>query len=132
MAVDDEGEADAQRWFSLDEAHRLVEAVVPEIDELVRVRAALTAGAHARRSGDDDVALADLKGWEARLAEILDGFAARGIHVKGWAPVLLDVPARVGDRDVLLCLLEGDRELAWFHDAEHGFAGRRPLRELLR
>jgi hypothetical protein len=28
---------------------------------------------------------------------------------------------------VLLCWLEGDRELAWYHRLDTGFAGRRPL-----
>jgi hypothetical protein len=28
---------------------------------------------------------------------------------------------------VLLCWLEGDPELVWFHRADLGFAGRRPL-----
>ena len=117
--------------FDLPRAQALVAELLPEIDELVRLRADLTAASHARRAGTAAAPLADLKGWEARMGELVDGWTARGAQVKGWAPVLLDLPARVRGREVLLCLLEGDRELAWFHDPEHGFAGRRPLAELL-
>jgi hypothetical protein len=32
---------------------------------------------------------------------------------------------------VLLCWLEGERELAWYHKAEFGFAGRRLIQAAL-
>jgi hypothetical protein len=115
------------RTFTLDEARALLAELLPRIDEFVARRAALTAAVAAQRDGDSSVALADLKGMEARLSEFLDGVRARGIEVKGWAPLLLDFPSERDGRPVLLCWLEGDRTLEWFHDAEHGFAGRRPL-----
>ncbi|WP_460491436.1 DUF2203 domain-containing protein [Dactylosporangium cerinum] len=50
-----------------------------------------------------------------------------GIQLKGLAPLLLDFPAEFDGVPVLLCWLEGDQDLAWFHRADLGFAGRRPL-----
>jgi hypothetical protein len=50
--------------------------------------------------------------------------------VKGWAPLLVDVPVALEDRVVLFCWLEGDEDLAWYHELEHGFAGRRPISRL--
>jgi hypothetical protein len=52
------------------------------------------------------------------------------VQVKGFAPLLLDFPMRHDGRDLLLCWLEGERELAWYHDVAHGFPGRRPLSDL--
>ena len=45
--------------------------------------------------------------------------------MKGFAPLLLDLP---GERDgvpVLWCWLEGDADIAWYHRLDTGFAGRR-------
>ena len=46
---------------------------------------------------------------------------------RGLAPLLVDFPSELDGTDVLLCWLEGDRALEWYHRADLGFAGRRPL-----
>lgn len=119
-----------QRTFTVDEARSELVRVRGEADELIALRAELTAAIAARRTGDDIRPLADLKALEARIGELLDGFRARGIEVKGYAPLLLDFPMLHEGRQVLLCWLEGEPELGWYHDAALGFAGRRPLSEL--
>ena len=113
--------------FTVDEARAILAELLPVIDEFIALRADLTEEASARRAGTGSMAIADLKAMEARLSQTLDDFRARGIEVKGWAPLLLDFPSERDGRAVLLCYLEGDRELAWYHDVEHGFPGRRPL-----
>jgi len=119
--VDDDG------FFTLDEARALVPELRTHADELIEVRAQLTELTHAPT---ESVLLADRKALEARLADLLDRIGQLGVHVKGWAPLLVDFPMRHDGRVLLLCWLEGDRELAWYHDADHGFAGRRRLRDL--
>lgn len=118
-----------ERQFTVDEARAMLPEVRAMAEEFVALRAELATARHAQINGELD-GLADLKAAEARLSELLDGFSQRGLEVKGAAPLLLDFPMEVGGRQVLLCWLEGERSLDWFHDAEHGFAGRRPLREL--
>jgi len=121
MTMDDDG------FFTLDEARALMPELRTLADELIGVRAELTESTHAP---DETVRLADRKALEAHLADLLDRIAQLGAQIKGWAPLLVDFPMRLDDRVVLLCWLEGDRELAWYHDADHGFAGRRRLRDL--
>ena len=116
------------RQFSLDEARELLAEFAPAVAELIRLRAELTAALHDRETGDESIPLADLKGMEARLSELLDGFRGQGVEVKGWAPLLLDFPM-APDGEILLCWLEGEDGIGWCHDARHGFAGRRPLEE---
>jgi hypothetical protein len=103
--------------------------LVPELlaltDRAVEVRAELTAA----RAGAP-VAPADRKALEAAFADLLDRVVGLGVQLKGWAPLLVDVPVSVDGREVLYCWLEGDRALAWYHDPDHGFAGRRPLTDL--
>ena len=115
--------------FSLEEALALLAELRPAIDDLIVLRAELTSAVGAHEAGDESVPLADLKGMEARLSELLDGFRRHGVEVKGWAPLLLDFPmAPAGEN--LLCWLEGEEGIRWYHAARHGFAGRRPLDDL--
>jgi hypothetical protein len=106
-----------QRLFTLEEARAELPRVLADADEVIRLRVELV----------ESTVVPDQKGLEARLSEILDGLVAAGIQVKGYAPLLLDFPSMMDGREVLLCWLEGETELAWYHDAGHGFMGRRRL-----
>ncbi len=102
----------------------------PLLDELVAVRADTTELAAALAPGGIPTTLGGLPEWKAksaRLDELVTGVQETGIQLKGLAPLLLDFPADFDGVPVLLCWLEGDEDLAWFHRADLGFAGRRPL-----
>lgn len=117
------------RTFDIEEARLLIPHVRAVADELIPVRAELAERAGRLRGGGEGE-LPEVKALEARLSELLDDLTSRGIQVKGYAPLLVDFPHHRGDRQLLLCWLEGETELAWYHDAAHGFLGRRPLAEL--
>ena len=113
----------------LDDARAAVARLRPRIEEflaaradLAELRADLAAGIPSRHGG-----LAEAKGLEARLHADLEHFAAAGAQVKGFAPLLLDFPGENDGESVLWCWLEGDDEIAWYHRADAGFAGRRKL-----
>jgi hypothetical protein len=117
------------RVFSLDEARALMPEVVRRADVAVTARADFAEIATALRA---DLAsplggMPELKAAEARFSEQVGWFEAQGLHVKGVAPLLLDFPATLDGVEVLLCWLEGEAELGWYHRPEVGFAGRRPL-----
>jgi hypothetical protein len=118
--------------FTIDEARAMLPTVRSIGDQIVSVRAQLTIATR----DEPPAPLADAKALEARLSDLLDQLGRLGVQVKGWAPLLVDFPAAVttdhGEREVLLCWLEGERELAWFHDPAHGIAGRRPISDLPR
>ena len=117
------------RWFNVAEARALLPAVKARADQVIAVRAELADRMHAVRNGDR-TQLAEAKGGEARLGEILEWFAEQGIEVKGFTPLLIDFPSRIGTREVLLCWLENEEDIGWWHDPDHGFMGRRPLAQL--
>ncbi|NUU23314.1 MAG: DUF2203 domain-containing protein, partial [Streptomycetaceae bacterium] len=71
--------------------------------------------------------LPELKGMHARLDELMTRVQETGAELKGFAPLLLDFAAELDGVPVYLCWLEGDRELAWYHRQDLGFAGRRPM-----
>lgn len=115
--------------FTLEQARTTLDEMRGSLEELVEVRAELATKAHAHNAGAD-VPIPDIKALEARMGELLDGVRARGVQVKGYAPLLLDFPMEVADRVVLLCWLEGEDDLRWYHELETGFMGRRPLDQL--
>jgi hypothetical protein len=114
------------RTFTVDEAHEVAAVVIELGDRLIEVRAELTE----HRALGDAGSLPELKGLEARLADLLDQIMALEVQLKGWAPLLVDIVVEHEGRQVLFCLLEGDREVRWYHEVDHGFPGRRPLSHL--
>ncbi|MEV0807415.1 DUF2203 domain-containing protein [Micromonospora sp. NPDC050200] len=115
--------------FTLAQARHLVATLRPRVDELIRLRADL-AELRADLAASGVSALggrAELKALEARLHAALEELNGHDIQVKGIAPVLLDFPGERDGRPVLWCWLEGDTDVRWYHRAECGFAGRRPV-----
>jgi len=117
------------RTFTLAEARDLMQEVQVRADELIEVQASLvelqatlTTGVSSQLGG-----LPEAKGLQARLSEIVGWFSAAGLEVKGIAPLLLDFPSELAGESVLLCWLEGERELGWYHPVAYGFAGRRRI-----
>lgn len=117
------------RSFTVAAARELMPAVLARADMLIEVRAnlievqaALAAGVRSPRGG-----LPEAKAYQAQLSELLGWFSNEGIELKGIAPLLLDFPAELDGEPVLLCWLEGERYLGWYHKLAHGFAGRRRL-----
>ncbi len=117
------------RTFSLADARSLLPEVRLKADQVIAVRADLVelTGDLARGMPSTLGGRAEAKALEARLDDLLSWFRGQGIEVKGWAPLLLDFPGEVDGEPALLCWLEGDVDLEWYHRPEHGFAGRRRL-----
>ena len=115
--------------FTVKEARRILTDVQARASDLITIRADLVELTTALRQGAPSPGggLAEAKALEARLNELAEWFPAHGIQVKNLAPLLLDFPARLDSEDILLCWLEGEPELGWYHRLDHGFAGRRRI-----
>lgn len=116
--------------FTVQEARAELARLRPLLDEVVALRAdaAELAAALAAGGGPTPLGgLAELKAAQARLDELLTEVQQAGVQLKGLAPLLVDFPAELGGVPVLLCWLEGEPELGWYHRRDLGFAGRRRL-----
>ena len=116
--------------YTLTEARAELTRLRPLHDELIADRADTAELAASLAPGGDPTPLGGLpeyKASAARLDELVTEVQETGIHLKGLAPLLLDFPAELDGVPVLLCWLEGDQDIAWYHRADLGFAGRRPL-----
>lgn len=115
--------------FDIDEARGQLARLLPLLDDVVRLRAdhaeltAAVGGGPASPLGG----LPELKAATARLDDLLTRIQQTGAELKGIAPLLVDFPAQLDGVPVLLCWLEGDRSLRFYHRVDLGFAGRRPL-----
>lgn len=115
--------------FSVDEARTVLADSRTSIEAFVEQRADF---AELRWSLEHEVptalgGVAELKALEARLELFLSSVRDVGVQVKGIAPLLLDFPAVIDGRTQLLCWLEGEPELRWYHRLELGLLGRRRL-----
>jgi hypothetical protein len=115
--------------YTVQDARATLARLAPVIDELIAVRADAAELTAAVQQGVVSPlgGLPELKGAQARLDELLSALAVPDVQLKGVAPLLLDFPAELAGVPVLLCWLEGDRELGWYHRADLGFLGRRRL-----
>lgn len=116
--------------FTVSQARAELAGLRPVLDEIVAVRADMVELSAALTPGGEPTSLGGLperKAAEARLNELMTAVQETGVELKGVAPLLLDFPADLDGVPVLLCWLEGEPELTWYHRVDLGFAGRRRL-----
>ena len=115
--------------MDLGEARARLADLRPHLDTIVDLRANLAElRADLERAGTSPLGgLAEAKAFEARLHAAIEAVNDRDIHLKGWAPLLLDFPGTRDGVDILWCWLEGDADIAWYHRTDCGFPGRRPV-----
>ena len=116
--------------FTVEEAKAELARLLPILEELVSLRAdaaELTASLAPGGRPTELGGLPEFKAAQARLDDLMTTVQETGVELKGFAPLLIDFPADFDGVPVLLCWLEGDAELTWYHRTDLGFAGRRRL-----
>ncbi|HEV2993624.1 MAG TPA: DUF2203 domain-containing protein, partial [Acidimicrobiia bacterium] len=115
------------RYWTLDEAL----AALPEVRVLVGRLRELVAAARpdpARAAGNGAPSGNGQGGTAGELRRALATLTDQGIVVRDPGRGLIDFPARSpSGRDYLLCWLDGEDTIAWWHWPDAGFAGRTPL-----
>ncbi len=129
------------RVFTPDEANAALEHIRPIAEEMVR-RSRRLAEAQLRQAelvariagNGGDLTPGEVRDAAEALARAADGVADcvrrlddAGVQVKDLGEGLIDFPARRGSEEVLLCWKVGEPEVAFWHGAAEGFAGRKPL-----
>ncbi|MBI3962362.1 MAG: DUF2203 domain-containing protein [Deinococcus sp.] len=128
------------RTFTLVEARALlpqVKAVARElehqVDELRQVVADLERmGVNTSRSALDKYNKQVEKEFlESAVRQLAEHLESLGCRLKGIEPILVDFPAVYKGQAILLCWRAGEEQINFWHDRHTGFAGRRPVEELL-
>jgi len=133
----------ARRHFAISE----IEALIPELEttfsRILQLRSGMRSFEQKLEAAGVDVDLdhegsegespeiaalrAMFRGYYEALSESLEGIRSLGGDVKDLDLALVDFPARRGDQEVLLCWRLGEKRIQFWHTAEEGFAGRRPI-----
>jgi hypothetical protein len=126
----------AVREWTLEEATAelpRVRRVVRRIRELVakaRERAAHPGGANGVQPSSNGHGPKSRADSEQELHTLVEELTGDGIVVRDPGRGLIDFPARSpSGRPYLLCWLDGEDTIGWWHWPEAGFAGRTPLAE---
>ena len=136
------------RFYDIDDANAalpdlglILETLAAQRAELVRIRDEVLAmhgdAEGAGGTGETVVAADDLRLARLRMQGLVDQMAAgvarieaQSITLRDITEGLVDFPALVNGRQVWLCWKRGEGDIAFWHDLESGFGGRRPLSEL--
>ena len=125
------------KYFTIDEAN----ALIPRLEMLMArtQRAALHLRSELHNDGDErdadrPLTTADVLRTRPDLAAVardlesaVEEIESLGCQFKGIDLGLVDFPTRIDGNTVLLCWQYGEKQIAFWHRTDEGFAGRRPL-----
>lgn len=124
------------KHFSLEEAEHALAGIEKILaaalemkeraEEKMRALAKAERDPHAKA---DKLALerAQVEFLAQNIQSLLQQIQDQGVLVKGLDPALVDFPHLMGDREVFLCWMYGEKRIEHYHSIEEGFAGRKPL-----
>ena len=122
-----------ERHFTVAEANAELERIGPMLVELKKAktelldteaREALTEAATTNGGGGPGKQVGEAF---LEVRRILGELNEAGIVVRDVDRGLIDFPAVIDGEEVYLCWHLGEDEIAFFHDLEAGYGGRRPL-----
>lgn len=120
-----------ERRFSIEEANAELDQLRRRLPEMAEARARLiqTASRITEAVASDGGGVEGTEWFRAQrtLKEGLEYLAGRGILLRDAETGLVDFPAERDGHRVFLCWRLGESEVAWYHDEQAGFSGRRPL-----
>lgn len=131
----------AEHYFTPEEANALLPEVRALAERMVAHRRSLALATvrHARIAAkiagngggvnphDVDELRAAMEAEAQAVAGCVEELNELGVQVKDLDEGLVDFPALRGDEEVLLCWRLGEDEVAYWHGADEGFAGRKSL-----
>ena len=123
-------------YFTLAEANAALEIIRPLIQRILTIRDELLKKqpevwpAIERSAGNGgNATLSRIAVDFGKLDDLVHEVLATGVQVKDINTGLLDFPAWRGDHEVYLCWKYGEDKIAFWHEIDAGFAGRRPIEE---
>lgn len=120
-----------ERLFTIDEANATLDELRSRLPRLREARQRLIDTSEQITSAVEvDGGGVEGSDWfraqESLKTELL-WLAGRGILIRDPETGLIDFPAERDGRRVFLCWRLGEEQVAWYHDEQTGFSGRRPL-----
>ncbi|GAB4456666.1 MAG: DUF2203 family protein [Anaerolineales bacterium] len=122
------------RYFTLQEANQALHTIRPLVAEMLAIRSKILAAqpeawpAIEKSAGNGgNQALSALVPDFGRFDALIHQILEMGVQIKDVNIGLFDFPALRQGREVYLCWKYGEKEIAFWHEVEAGFAGRQPI-----
>ena len=121
-----------RRYFTPEEANALLAILKPAVMQLAELSQRLrelTRTLDPRKEGSAEhlILLNESKEVREQAKALVECLQKEGVLLKALHPVLLDFPAMLQGREVLLCWQEGEDCLTHWHGTHTGFNGREPI-----
>ena len=120
-----------ERLFTAEDAEAELPGLRERLPRVAEARRSMVAASHriaeAVAADPGGVEGSDWFRAQQALRSELEFLARRGILLRDPETGLVDFPAERDGRRVFLCWRLGEDSIAWYHDEEAGFSGRRPL-----
>lgn len=122
------------RYFSVSEANEVLKTIRPLMDEIQMIRQKILAKqpeawpAIEKSAGNGgNKALSALVQDFERLDALIHQMLETGVQIKDINTGLLDFSAMRDGREVYLCWMYGEEDIAFWHEVDAGFAGRQSI-----
>lgn len=122
------------RRFTIDEANALIPRLEMLMERLQRTVLAVRTAVHEAESVPEVQTTVDvlrvrpeLAPYVSEIEETVAEIEQLGCQFKGIDLGLVDFPAEIDGREVLLCWQYGEKSIGFWHAPDAGFAGRRAL-----
>ena len=114
------------KLFSLPQATKTLPLIKKIVADILQVGQTIRELSVEMEKPEDDPEINRLMD---HLDELFDEIEALGCYYKDWnfTVGLVDFPAKIGGKDVMLCWKSDEEEILYYHDSEAGFSGRRPI-----
>jgi hypothetical protein len=116
----------ADRLFTPRTANRALRALRPTVERLCRLFNDMEQLCPERIHTDQTVEPGYF-GLVCKLHDLIQRLMAAGVEVKDLKHGIIDFPARLDGKQVLLCWQVGEPGLAHWHETEAGYSGRKPV-----
>ena len=112
------------KTFTLDQATKTLPLVKHIVEDILKTGQAIRALSVEMEKPEEDPEINRLMD---RLDELFDEIEQLGCYYKDWnfTVGLVDFPAKIHGKDVMLCWRSDEAKILCYHDEEAGYAGRR-------
>ncbi len=110
--------------FTLQQAIKTLPLVKKIVDDILKTGQSIRELSVEMEKPEED---AEINRLMDRLDELFEEIEELGCYYKDWnfTVGLVDFPAKIFDKDVMLCWRSDEGPIRYFHDVQTGYAGRR-------
>lgn len=118
-----------RKIFTVEQASKMLPLVRRITEDILKTGQSIRELSVEMEKPEEDLEINQLMD---QLDDLFKEIEALGCYYKDWnfTVGLVDFPAKIHGKDVMLCWRSDEESIRYFHDAEAGYAGRRILERI--